>query len=239
MTAQFQLEICAYSFASCIEAQCGGATRVELCAGMHEDGTTPSYGTIVAARKQLEILLHVIIRPRGGNFVYNEQELQIMCDDIRMAKHCKVDGIVFGCLTQEGDVDIVACRRLMTEAAPLSVTFHRAFDACRNPQKSLEDIIELGCQRLLTSGQCDKAQDGIPLIRQLVRQAENRIVIMPGSGITPDNIAEIARETNAREFHTSAQVIRGEGSNAAVVAQCLQQINKLRIFSHAIRTQSN
>lgn len=199
------LEICTNSVESCVEAQRGGASRVELCAGMPEGGTTPSYGTILLARQQISIALNVIIRPRGGDFLYNEQEMQIMLHDIRMAKQCGADGVVIGCLTPDGEVDMEQCRRLINEATPLSVTFHRAFDMCCNPQKALEDIVALGCHRILTSGQQNKAEEGIPLLRELVQQAAGRIIIMPGSGVNPQNIARIARETGATEFHLSAR----------------------------------
>ncbi|MDR1680180.1 MAG: copper homeostasis protein CutC [Prevotellaceae bacterium] len=227
-----QLEICTYSVAGCIAAQRGGATRVELCAGRHEGGTTPSYGTIISARKYIDIDLHVMICPRGGNFVYTRQELQVMSDDIQLAKQCGVNGIVIGCLTAEGDVDMNACRQLIREASQMSVTFHRAFDECREPEKALKDIIALGCHRLLTSGQRPAAEEGIPLLRELVEQAKDkngypRIIVMPGSGITPGNIAEIARMTGAQEFHTSARATPEGDAHADIIAQCIRELNFL------------
>lgn len=201
----YKLEICANSVASCIEAQKGGAYRVELCASIPEGGTTPSYGEICVARELLDIKLHVIIRPRGGDFLYSPLEHKIMLKDIEMARQLGVDGIVTGCLTPDGDVNMEGNRELIDAAGDMSVTFHRAFDMCRNPFDSLERIIELGCHRILTSGQQQVAEEGIPLIKELVRQAGERIIIMPGSGINNHNIACIARETGAKEFHLSAR----------------------------------
>ena len=148
---EFKFEICANSVESCLAAQEGGADRVELCAGIPEGGTTPSYGEIKLARKLLtKTKLHVIIRPRGGDFLYTPLELERMEEDIRICRELGVDGVVFGCLTEEGDVDREANRRLVELARPMSVTFHRAFDRTADPMKALEDIISLGCNRILT-----------------------------------------------------------------------------------------
>ena len=202
----YKFEICANSVESCVEAQRGGADRVELCAGMPEGGTTPSYGDIVMARKLLDTTkLHVIIRPRGGDFLYSDLEKEIMLEDVRMARRLGVDGVVFGALTAEGDVDMEFMRQLMEEAEGMSVTFHRAFDVCRDPREALEQIIELGCERILTSGQMPKAEEGVELVRELVERAGERIIIMPGCGVNASNIAYIAEATGAREFHFSAR----------------------------------
>ncbi len=202
----YKFEICANSVESCVEAQRGGADRVELCAGMPEGGTTPSYGDIVMARKLLDTTkLHVIIRPRGGDFLYSDLEKEIMLEDVRMARRLGVDGVVFGALTAEGDVDMEFMRQLMAEAEGMSVTFHRAFDVCRDPREALEQIIELGCERILTSGQMPKAEEGVELLRELVERAGKRIVIMPGCGVNASNIAHIAEATGAREFHFSGR----------------------------------
>ncbi len=201
-----KIEICANSVASALAAQIGGAHRVELCAGMPEGGTTPSMGEVSVARDRLKTTkLHVIIRPRGGDFLYSETEQDVMLRDVRMVKQIGVDGVVFGALTADGDVDMPFMRSLMAEAEGLSVTFHRAFDMCRNPQKALEDIINLGIDRILTSGQQATAEAGIPLLKELVAQAANRIIIMPGCGVNADNIRKIAAETGATEFHFSAR----------------------------------
>ena len=202
----YKFEICANSVESCVEAQRGGANRVELCAGIPEGGTTPSYGDIVLARKVLDTTkLHVIIRPRGGDFLYSDLEREIMLEDVRMARQLGVDGVVFGVLTAEGDVDMDFMRQLMAESEGMSVTFHRAFDVCRDPFLALEQIIELGCNRILTSGQMPKAEEGVELLRELVERAGERIIIMPGCGVNASNIAHIAEATGAREFHFSAR----------------------------------
>ena len=148
----YRFEICANSVASCIAAQEGGADRVELCAGIPEGGTTPSYGMIKNARKNIGIALNVIIRPRGGDFLYSQSELEEMLYDIKVAKELGADGLVFGCLRSDGTVDMDVMARLMKAAGDTPVTFHRAFDHCNDPFRALEDIIGLGCARILTSG---------------------------------------------------------------------------------------
>ena len=202
----YKLEICANSVLSCVEAQKGGAYRVELCAGIPEGGTTPSYGDIAMARELLnKTKLNVIIRPRGGDFLYSELEHQIMLKDIEICRKLGVDGVVIGCLTPEGDVDMQRCRELVEAAGEMDVTFHRAFDMCRDPFKAMEDIISLGCKIILTSGQQPKAEQGISLLKQLIKRANERIVIMPGSGVNAQNIAKIAQETGATQLHLSAR----------------------------------
>lgn len=199
-------EVCANGVESCIAAQKGGASRVELCAGIPEGGTTPSYGDIVLAREVLtETRLHVIIRPRGGDFLYSPLEQRIMLKDIEMAQRLGADGVVFGCLTADGNVDIPLMEQLMETAQGMSVTFHRAFDVCRDPYTALEDIIRLGCDRILTSGQQPTAEQGIPLLKALQKQAAGRITLLAGCGVNEQNIARIARETGIHEFHFSAR----------------------------------
>lgn len=202
---EYTFEVCANSVESCIAAQEGGAQRVELCAGMPEGGTTPSYGEIRMARRYTDLRLHVIIRPRGGDFLYSPLELEIMEEDIRRAREAGADGVVFGCLTADGAIDRKAMERLMSVAEGLSVTFHRAFDYVVHPQKALEELIALGVDRVLTSGQQPTALQGADLLRELVQQAEDRIVVMPGCGVNEQNIQELARRTGAREFHFSAR----------------------------------
>ena len=202
----YQFEICANSVESCLEAQKGGANRVELCAGIPEGGTTPSYGEIITARRLLHATrLHVIIRPRGGDFIYSPTELEIMQKDIETARETGVDGVVFGCLDKKGDIDMEAMRKLIAAAKGLSITFHRAFDVCRDAHKALEQIIELGCHRILTSGQQANAELGIPLLKELQKQAQGRITLLAGCGINEKNILHIARETGIQEFHFSAR----------------------------------
>lgn len=201
----YKIEICANSVASCLEAQKGGAYRVELCAGIPEGGTTPSYGEIAVARELLNIKLNIIIRPRGGDFLYSDVEHKTMLHDIEMAKKLGVDGVVIGCLKADGTIDMERNRELIAAAEGMSVTFHRAFDMCKNPFESLEQIIALGCDTLLTSGQQPTAIEGISLLSQLVEKAGDRIIIMPGSGVNENNIAILADETKAKEFHFSAR----------------------------------
>ena len=201
----YRFEICANSVASCIAAQEGGADRVELCAGIPEGGTTPSYGMICKARESISIGLNVIIRPRGGDFLYTRDELEEMLHDIRIAKELGADGLVFGCLRPDGSVDMEAMKPLMEAAGDTPVTFHRAVDHTSDPFKALEDIISLGCARILTSGCRPTALEGAGLLAQLVEKAEDRIIIMPGCGVNESNIAETARLSGAREFHFSAR----------------------------------
>ena len=203
---KYQFEICTNSVESCLAAQEGGADRVELCAGIPEGGTTPSYGEIAIAREVLtHTRLHVIIRPRGGDFLYSDIEIRTMLKDIEIARKLGADGVVFGCLTAEGEVDLPVMQKLMEAAQGLSVTFHRAFDVCRNPQRALEQIIKLGCNRMLTSGQQPTAELGIPLLEELQKQAAGRITLLVGCGVNENNIAHIATETGIREFHFSAR----------------------------------
>lgn len=204
----YTFEICANSAESCVAAQAGGAHRVELCASMPEGGTTPSFGEIRLARKLIDIRLHVIIRPRGGDFLYTPLELDIMEEDIHIARQAGADGVVFGCLTPEGDLDMPAMRRLMKISEGMSVTFHRAFDYVRSPEQVLEHLIDLEVNRVLTSGQQPTAMQGASLLAELVRQAAGRIVIMPGCGVNEWNIAELAACTGASEFHFSARELK-------------------------------
>lgn len=202
----YQFEICANSVKSCLAAQEGGAHRVELCAAIPEGGTTPSFGEIALARELLHIKLHVIIRPRGGDFLYSELEMKSMLKDIEICRKVGVDGVVFGCLNSAGDVDLPQMQELMAASKGMSVTFHRAFDMCRNPQEALEQIINLGCDRILTSGQRPTAEEGISLLKKLNEQAADRIILLAGSGINEKNIRKIAVETGISEFHFSARL---------------------------------
>lgn len=207
----FKLEICVDSLESALNAQVAGADRVELCDNLIEGGTTPSYGTISTVRDNLSIGLHVIIRPRGGDFLYTDPEFDIMRRDIEICGELGVDGVVFGILHPDGSVDTDRSARLVEIASPMQVTFHRAFDMCIDPAKGLQDIISTGASRLLTSGQRDKAAEGADLIKKLVKQAGTKIIIMPGSGLDETNIAAMAIATGASEFHlTGRKVIESE-----------------------------
>lgn len=201
----FQLEVIAFSIASCQIAVIAGANRIELCDNPHEGGTTPSYGMIKAARSKAAIELFPIIRPRGGDFLYSNDEFEIMKNDILMCKSLGCDGVVIGLLLLNGTVDKQRTEELVALAYPMQVTFHRAFDRVENPYESLETIINCGCSRILTSGLQPTAMEGVDLLAALVHQAENRISIMPGSGIRPDNILSIQTKTGAKEFHSSAR----------------------------------
>lgn len=202
-----ELEVCANSAVSAIQAQEGGADRVELCANMHEGGTTPGPGTIQTARQYLQIELFVMIRPRGGDFCYNQTELQVMRHDIDAAKAMGADGVVLGILTPDGAIDRDHCAELIQRARPLPVTFHRAFDVCRDPFEALEALIGLGVERVLTAGQSNQAPEGAACLAQLVEQAQGRIAIMAGSGVNQRNVAGLAQETGVRAFHMSGRTI--------------------------------
>jgi copper homeostasis protein len=198
------IEVCIDSVQSAINAQEAGAARVELCDNLFEGGTTPSAGTIATARQQISIGLQVIIRPRGGDFLYSDLEMEIMKHDIQTAKQLGADGVVIGILTAPGRVDKVRCAALIELARPMNITFHRAFDMTRDPLEALEDIISLGCERLLTSGQQKTAIEGQELITELHKKAAGQIIIMPGGGVDEFNINQLAA-TGVRECHVSVR----------------------------------
>ena len=200
----YKLEVIGFTIDGCRIAQSEGAHRIELCDNPGDGGTTPSYGFIQTARKLLHIDLYPIIRPRGGDFLYNQEEFEIMQEDIRVSKKLGCNGIVTGILTAEGRVDTNRMRKLCALSYPLGVTFHRAFDRTIDPLEAMEEIINLGCERILTSGQKPFAVDGVALLKQLVEKSDERIIIMPGSGVNSSNIRELA-STGAYEFHTSAR----------------------------------
>lgn len=202
---KFKIEICVDTVESALVAQSAGADRVELCGSLPEGGTTPGYGTIISARNNLSIGLHVIIRPRGGDFLYTDAEYDIMRRDIDVCGENGVDGVVLGLLRPDGTIDTERTTKLVESARPMSVSFHRAFDMCNEPFKALEEVILTGADRLLTSGQKNKAEEGMVLINNLVSKADGRIIIMPGSGINAMNIFTIAKETRASEFHLTGR----------------------------------
>lgn len=201
----YLIEICVASIQSCVAAQQGGAARVELCDNLYEGGTTPSYAAIKKAVRTLDIGVQVMIRPRGSDFCYDHLEFELMQEDIRLCKQLGAHGVVFGILLPDGRVDIERTQKLVELANPLSVTFHRAFDVTPDPYQALEDIIATGAHRLLTAGQQDKAPQGFSLIGELVQQARDRIIIMPGSGLNEQNIQSCRDQTGAHEFHLTAQ----------------------------------
>jgi copper homeostasis protein len=206
MIMNYRLEICAFNLSSALAAQRAGADRIELCAGPEEGGLTPSAGLIRTARELLQIQLYPIIRPREGDFLYSDEEFRIMLRDIEMCKQTDCNGVVIGMLLADGSVDQQRCARLVEAAYPMGVTFHRAFDRAANPFEALESIIRIGCERILTSGQRPTAMEGAVLIDELVREADGRIAIMPGSGVRSANITALIQKTGATEFHTSARV---------------------------------
>jgi copper homeostasis protein len=201
----YALEICAASLASALAAQAGGAHRIELCQNLEQGGITPSYGLIRQVRAQVSLPVFVLIRPRPGGFVYDAGELAIMRDDIAACRELGCAGVVLGALDAAGRVDQAACQKLLQAAGSLEVTFHRAFDACPDQPQALEDVIALGCQRVLTSGGQATAEAGQSQLAALVTQAAGRIRIMPGAGISAANVRALAARTGAQEFHASAK----------------------------------
>ena len=220
MNDELTLEVCCADLQSVRAAMEGGAHRVELCEALEVDGLTPS-AEMMAEAIGLGIPVQVLIRPRQGDFVYDEAEVQSMLEGIRQAKRLGANGVVIGALKPDGSIDEETVRRLVAEAKGLSITFHRAFDVCARPMEALEQIIALGCHRLLTSGQAPTAEQGIPLIKRLVGQAAGRLSIMPGSGVNPGNARLILSETGAREIHgslrqgghTSSELVRATVNN--------------------------
>ncbi|WP_026462522.1 copper homeostasis protein CutC [Adhaeribacter aquaticus] len=202
---QYKLEICVSSMPSALKAQKGGADRIELCDNMAEGGTTPSFGLIKVCKEKLTIPVFPIIRPRGGNFVYTAEEFEVMQTDILACKSLGCEGVVLGLLNLNKTIDTERCAALIALARPMQVTFHRAFDACHNLEKALEAIISLGCERVLTSGGEAYAAQGLSKIEALVKRAKDRLVVMPGSGINVNNLADIVLQSGATEFHSTAK----------------------------------
>jgi copper homeostasis protein len=197
------LEICVDSVEAALAADAGGAQRIELCSSLREGGLTPSVGLMRVVRAHFKGSVHVMIRPRGGDFLYSENELAVMSEDITLAAACGIDGVVFGLLTAEADVDVEGTRRLVELARPLEVTFHRAIDMTRDLRAALEDVVCTGADRVLTSGGEPDALLGRYRIRDLVRASNGRIRIMAGSGVRANNAAEIAHASGVGEFHAS------------------------------------
>lgn len=203
------IENCAGDVPSCLEAEQGGASRIELCASLSEGGTTPSYGTVATALRHCHLPIIPIIRPRSGDFLYTETEIDVMLEDIRVLRRLGVAGFSLGALTPDGDLDEELCRRLIREAEGLPVTLHRAFDRTASLEASLELAVELGFACILTSGGTPSAVDSLDRIRRLVEQADGRICIMAGSGITADNARHIVQSTGVSAIHGTFARLRG------------------------------
>lgn len=203
MDGKYIIEIATSDFVTTKAAIEGGANRIELCANLAEGGTTPSYGHIRQCREAFDRLIYPIIRPRGGDFLFTEEEFSIMLQDVKLCKELGCDGVVIGLLNADGTIDLKKTSKLVEAVYPLGVTFHRAFDRCSNPFEAMEQLIQIGCERILTSGQKPSAPDAIDMIEQLNREADERIIIMPGSGVRRENIKLIAEKTGCTEFHSS------------------------------------
>ena len=206
-------EIVVYNIESALKAQEGGADRIELCDNPSEGGTTPSYGTIEAVRQNVNLDVYVMIRPRGGDFHYSNYEFHCMKRDISQCQKISVDGVVFGILNPDGTLDKKRCKELIVKARPLKVTCHRAFDMTRDPFEALEDCIEAGFDRILTAGQQAQALKGSDLIGELIKKANGRIAIMPGSGVNENTVQEILAKSKATEIHFSATAFRESEMN--------------------------
>jgi copper homeostasis protein len=202
------LEICCFNLDSALIAADAGADRVELCGDPAAGGTTPGIGLIKSVRKKINIELYPIIRIRGGDFLFSEEEFDVMLQEVEACKFAGCEGVVIGMLLRDGRIDKINSSRLVEKAYPMGVCFHRAFDWTRNPFEALEDIIEMGCERILTSGQQPTAMLGSPLIKDLVAQANSRIQIMAGSGVRAANITDLKNETGAQHFHSSARMLK-------------------------------
>ncbi len=207
-----EIEVCCGSIQSAANAKAGGAVRVELCQGLVEGGTTPSPATIQYAVRELGLKVFVLVRPRGGDFCYNELEVKTMEEDVAFCKEAGVSGIVVGFLHPDGSIDTELTRRFVELSAPLPVTFHRAFDECADPLNALEQIIECGCARILTSGCKPTAIEGAEMLHQLVKKADGRITILAGSGVTPENAVALREKTGVKEIHGSCKKTRPDGA---------------------------
>ncbi|QES90578.1 copper homeostasis protein CutC [Rhizosphaericola mali] len=200
------LEIAVFNIESALLAQSAGADRIELCENPFDGGTTPSYGTLKSISEKIQIPVFPIIRPRGGDFLYSDDEFEVMKQDLIMIKSLGFKGAVIGLLNADGHIDTIRTKELVDLAADMEITFHRAFDRCIDPLQSLEDVIATGCKRILTSGQKPNVNDALPLITQLIKKADNRIIILPGSGVRAQKLSILFEETGASECHSSARM---------------------------------
>jgi len=216
------IEICANSVQSALIAQESGAQRIELCCNLEQGGLTPSPGTMELARKWLAIDVFVLIRPRIGDFCYSDIEFETMLKNVLFCKELQMDGVVFGILNKDNTIDIERNKILLNAARPMKTTFHRAYDCIPHPSEGLEQLIELGFDKVLTSGQASTAVQGQETIRQLVQQAANRITILPGSGLNTINIKDFVEFTNVQEVHLSAKQAIPSGTGGLFAANYLQ-----------------
>lgn len=219
-----KLEIACFNYESALIAQQGGADRIELCDNFKEGGTTPEYTIVAKARNEIKIELLIMIRPRGGNFVYTNAELDQMKKDILQFKNLNVDGFVFGILHEDNSINIEQNTELVKLASPLPCSFHRAFDKVTDQQTALETVINCGFKTVLTSGFTSSAMDGIDNLKQLVNNASNRITIMPGGGVRSSNIAKIKNKTRADYYHSSA-ILNGDIADINEVKKLKEQLN--------------
>jgi len=201
------LELAVFNIQSALIAATGGADRIEVCENYANGGTTPSYGILKTVREKVSIPAFVMICPRAGDFLYTDEEFEVIKKDIAICKKLGFDGIVCGILNIDGTIDQDRTAQLIELAYPLEFTFHRAFDRCKDPFNALEDLIEYGCDRILTSGQQPNVLEGKSLIKQLIEKADDRITILPGGGLRSSNVAELKAFTGAVEFHTSAKKV--------------------------------
>jgi copper homeostasis protein len=224
------VEICANSRQSAANALAGGAGRIELCRQLELGGTTPTQDDILYCVQELKLRTHVLVRPRAGDFVYTDAEFYQLCHEVELCRQCGAHAVVVGFLTPDGMIDEARTRHIVQLAAPLQVTFHRAFDEmCQDPLDALEALIRCGCHRLLTSGCQPNAEAGIPTLRQLVRQAAGRITILAGAGITPANARRIVQETGVTEIHGSCKHTLPDGTietNTETVSQLIKSISQ-------------
>jgi len=211
MKTEMKLEICCYTVESAELAEEGGADRIELCDNYPEGGTTPSHGAVRLALERLKIPVNVMVRPRGGDFLYTDEEYEIMRRDLQHIRELGANGIVTGFLKADGEIDLDRTREMVGLAHPMEVTFHRAFDMCRDPHTALEELKDTGVSRVLTSGGRPTVTEGSDLLAELVEAAGDDIIVMPGCGVNPETLGPLAEKTGAREYHSAAQAFRKSG----------------------------
>ena len=225
-----QIEICAPGRVSAENAKAGGAQRIELCENLNIGGTTPSIDDVQYCVHELHLRTHVLIRPRGGDFCYDDEEYKQILDDIRRCKEAGAQCVVVGFLTADGQVDIERTKAAVKVAEGMEVTFHRAFDRVEDPYEALEDVIACGCHRILTSGCKPTAEEGIEVLNELVRRSDGRIKILAGSGLTPENAVQIVSETGVKEIHGSCKRIDCKGVAVTDSGKVRQLISNLKDY---------